>query len=423
MSPFFDRAIQFVPFLIVVLVIWLLVRPTFLRRFLSGIREKSIYRTERPGSRDQPIRRFALPYVAGLWCVFFLAGIALGTPALSAEDLQQYQSYRILLAMPCLIAAVAVHLRPNHSRELKYTLLLAPVPAVGLFLAGAELRDLGRTLDGPVEYAVWAILELISLWYLFAFIAVSLSLHSLVMSADTAGTASESMRGYVFAFLRAPSFGPLTLFCLASNPDVAIVLLSGRYVVVEAFRRHPIVYLRSFQYEGAATTFGRAIAPALAPFGVINALVHGSQTGRVLLAKTSIWQFGLLTTVSDSAWKNWVSHAIARCKLVVIDCTVRTESVDWEIETALRQRDPDRVLLMTLGPDAVVAAASATLLSYSADRAGTKRLRAETAAWAGAATGIDLPKARRVDMWVWLFVFAFIVARFLVLTYLLSMAA
>jgi hypothetical protein len=122
MSSFFDLAISFIPFLLVVLVIWLLVRPTLLRRFVSGIREKYTYRTEQPVSRDRPIRRFALPYVAGLWCVFVLAGIALGTPALSAEDLQHYRLYRILLTMPCLIAAVFVHLRPNHSRELKYIL-------------------------------------------------------------------------------------------------------------------------------------------------------------------------------------------------------------------------------------------------------------------------------------------------------------
>ena len=266
----------------------------------------------------------------------------------------------------------------------------------------------------------WAFVELISLWYLFAFAAVSLSLRTLVNSGDTAGSAGGKRRNYVFAFFRSRSFGPLALFCLALSPDVAIVLLCGRYVFIEAFRRHPIVYLRSFQYEGAAATFGRAIAPALAPFGVISALVHGTQTGRVLLSSTSIWQFGLLATVSDTAWKNWVSDAIARCTLVVIDCTVRTESVDWEIQTALRERDPDRVLVMTVGTDGAVAAGSATLLTYSADRAGTKQLRADIAAWAGAATGIDLRKARRIALWVWLVVFAFIIARLLVITYLVS---
>jgi hypothetical protein len=215
---------------------------------------------------------------------------------------------------PFLIAAIFVHLRPNHSRQLKYTLLLGSIPATDVFLFGAVIRDQLSAVDFSTERSILIALLLlavvvVSLWWVIAFIAISLSLPYLIR-AWTREAKPPKAQLYVFSLLRMRFFTLSILPCLLVAPVIAIIFLSGRFVLGQAFRRHPIVYLRSFRYEGSTAIFGRAVAPGLAPFGVIRALVHESQTGRTLLSKTSIWQFGVLATVSDASWRSWVEDAI-----------------------------------------------------------------------------------------------------------------
>jgi len=424
LGPTLETAIALIPFTIVMTVLWLAVRPTFFRRLLSGMREKRLYRKGRMLAAGKPPPTFTFPYVIVAWSFFFVMGISFPPPALLSGSLdqiaelgRQYNSYRLLAMIPLVMAAVVIHLRPNHSRELKYTLVLILLPAVSLFATGAQTRDLfsGRSIETAhptiaysIIYAVVVFVSLaISLWYVFVFLALSLFASYWIKT----GRVTRSSSGKIgFAFFRVRFFGPFMLLC-GLAPDIAVVFLGGRYVLGEAFRRHPIVYLRSFRHEGAGKIFGRAIAPALAPFGVIRALVHESQTGRVLLSSTSIWQFGSLETVPDASWQSWVSDAVRSSSLAVIDCTVRTESVDWEIQTSLRELDAGRVLVMTTDQAPVVAANGATVSSYAADRGGIKRLRAQVTSWAGQALNINMRKAKGIAACVWLLVLATVLLR------------
>jgi len=422
MSSFIEVALSLLPFAVLLTVVWSLLRPTFFRRLVAGIREKKIYQKERTLAKGEPPPNFVLPYVIVIWCLFIIIGLILGPPEFngSLEEgvkiARHYRPYRDLAVPVLLIAAVVIHLRPNHSRELKYTLILSLVPAIGLFGTGAVIREQTNVLSISIELIIMLVFLIISHWYFLFLIILSYWVRTGYITRLT----RRKVGLYIFGFLRRRWFGPSVLLLLMLNPDVAIFLLIGRYVFVEAFRHHPIVYLRSFRYEGAAMIFGRAIAPALAPFGVIRALVHGSQTGRNLLYRTSIWQFGLLATVSDALWQNWVSDAIRRGSLAVIDCTVWTESVDWEIQTSLRELGPSRVLVITVDQSLVVAAHGALIISYSTNRGGIDRLRVEVTSWASEALNIDARKAQRFGTFVWLVVLILIVGRFVLLTLLIS---
>jgi hypothetical protein len=422
-----DEIYSYLPQALLLTAILLVVLPTFIRRFLAGIREKAIYKTERTLTTDRPLPRFALPYVVIIWCISPIIGIICAplleaVPAILADfyqgDLTGFEKLPVVLVgmanviirefttfekLPLVLVAIAVviiHLRPNHSRELKYTLLIGAMPAFTLFMSGPEVLA-GFIFASNESFIPFLLLIQLILWPVCAFVAASWYMSYWVRTRDV--TQCSSIGPYVFSFFRSRSLGPVSLLCLFFFPSLAIVLFTGRYVLVEAFRRHPIIYLRSFHHEEAARTFGRAISPALGPFGVIKALVHGSQTGRLLLSGTSIWQFGIVTTVSDASWQTWVSEAIQNCSLAVIDCTVRTESVDWEIQTSLGKLDPSRILVINMDySGARVMPHGVSAVPYSIDRRGLARLRSQVTSWAHKALNIDERRARRVRRCAWL---------------------
>lgn len=403
-----ELLVQLLPFALFLLVGWLLLGRSFLRRLLAGLREKKIYRREHPWIARESPTRFALPYVVVIWCFLLVSGIVFGPSSSEIKSIgdSSINAYRFFATLPFLIIAVVIHLRPNHSRELKYTLLLGSIPAVTLFLSGPYIRDQFVTADFSIASFVFLSIYLIlvivmGFWWVVVVIAISL----LLKAGTIARSRPIKIQRYIFSFLRMPSVGFFVLPSLFFAPAFAIIFLTGRFVFGEAFRRHPIVYLRSFRYERSAATFGRALAPALAPFGIIQALVHESQTGRILLSKSSIWQFGMLATVPNALWQGWVEGAIRNCSLVLIDCSVQTESVEWEIETALRETDPARVLVITTGQTADVATTGATILSYSTDKGGIKQLRAQVSFWAEKTLQMDLRKARWIAACFWGFLF------------------
>jgi hypothetical protein len=218
-------------------------------------------------------------------------------------------------------------------------------------------------------------------------------------------TGSPKFVIYTFAFLRSPAFGPLVLPAMFYAQGFAMIFLVGRYLLVEAFRRYPVVYLRSFHYEGAVVVFGRAIAPLISRIGVVQALVHGAQTGHVLVSRTSVWQFGVLETVSDDIWRDWVKDRLRSASLAIVDCSTRTESVEWEIRTSLDALGEQRVLVITTGPDTASLVAASSLIAYSRDRRGLALLRSRVKSWAGHLLGFNATKSVCIGIAVWALTF------------------
>ena len=138
----------------------------------------------------------------------------------------------------------------------------------------------------------------------------------------------------------------MLILLLSGFDDLLLVLLVVRYKAIERFLQRPIVYLRSFQHQHANQVFGRAIAPALSGYGVIIGLVHNLQTGSRLFSRTSLWQFGWMAVVPEGRWQEWVSTALDRASLAIVDCSVVTESVLWEIRTAVSALDVTRIAVI-----------------------------------------------------------------------------
>jgi hypothetical protein len=158
----------------------------------------------------------------------------------------------------------------------------------------------------------------------------------------------------------------------------------------------PVIYLRSFHYDDASNVFGDAVAPALAPFGVVKGLVHSQQTGGALFSRTSIWQLGLMTTVPDARWKDWVTKALRSAGLVIIDSSVPTGSVMWEISSALHYVDRRRVLIIASDRAPINTTDDVKVITYGQGPKAMARLQRDVAGWAGRALSLPSDGSRFV---------------------------
>lgn len=136
----------------------------------------------------------------------------------------------------------------------------------------------------------------------------------------------------------------LLLFAL-----IAFVLI--RYAAGESLARFPIIYLRAFSSKDVVRTFTRIVAPALSKLHVLVGLTLRRE--RKLLVKA---RFGpsaaSLYVVPDDVWKSWVQSELRRSYAVLLDYSVPTENLDWELAEALRLNDASRVAIL-VGPTPV----------------------------------------------------------------------
>jgi hypothetical protein len=173
-----------------------------------------------------------------------------------------------------------------------------------------------------------------------------------------------------------------------------------RYLIVERFRQQPVIYLRSFHYDDAAEVFGDAIAPAVAPCGVVKGLVHSQQTGGALFSRTSFWQLGLMATVPDARWKDWVTKALRSARLVIIDNSMPTGSIKWEIAAALQAVDPRRVLVIARDQAATNTTVDVEVIKYGQGRKAMAQLHRDIAGWVGRALPGGLPSRLLAAVWI-----------------------
>lgn len=137
-----------------------------------------------------------------------------------------------------------------------------------------------------------------------------------------------------------------------------------RYFVRPYVTRHPFLYLRSFEDASARRFVAQILTPSVGTRGVIVGLVHDEQTGEELHRTTEEGSYAALFAVPDSAWQNWVISSLGSCTGVVLDMSIPSASIAWELDQALRHLPPDRILVIsrTAIPEYVTAAGVETLV-------------------------------------------------------------
>jgi hypothetical protein len=263
----------------------------------------------------------------------------------SKEFFSDIDSILKVIANMFIAFAFFLHFRPNLKREKKYYFLLVGVAILFLTLA-TDSKNFNTEASEPIQgiLGVWLNIFLWIIIY-FGIIGVITTVFVKYKLAKKSKYPDSFILGSYKGF-RLFGFPILILSILFTWPFFLIPYLMIRYILTEYMRIFPIVYLRSFHYKESTEVFADLIAPVASQFGVITCLVHEKQKGSDIFAKTHITDQGQTFTISDEYWQDWVQDKLKRCSAVIIDSSVGSESVHWEIVTANKLVDPNRIILL-----------------------------------------------------------------------------
>lgn len=121
---------------------------------------------------------------------------------------------------------------------------------------------------------------------------------------------------------------------LIFDGPLVMTVLMIRFHVGERLSARPILYFRSFSDGHAPRVFSRIVAPAAAVHGVVVALVHDQQRGSDLQGSLHPMQCATVLAVPEDEWRSWVEHQLSRASAVILDRSVLSKGLEWELAAA-----------------------------------------------------------------------------------------
>jgi hypothetical protein len=322
---------------------------------------------ERPEPPRTSLTALGLTALAQL---LFLPVLGVGIDLAGAHP-RSAQTTALFLGLVLLLLAIQVHRLPQHDRTPKYVLLW-----LGTFAVGAK-----GILDSSMRQQQPGMLLLLLLY------PVILLTAAVAHRGDRSAGAPPSLAAFVRHRLNmalAPSLGvrAFLVFLAVRSTAMLPVMLVQRYFARRDVARSPVLYLRSYSDHLASTFFGKALAPAVGARAVLIGLVHEMQTSRQLHRQAALAHHADVYVLSDADWQRWVVASLQGSLGVIIDVSVMTPSLRWEIEQALHHLPPARVLLVSRTDVDESLSAGADSYRYSLDTRPDRTLaRERIAAW------------------------------------------
>lgn len=129
--------------------------------------------------------------------------------------------------------------------------------------------------------------------------------------------------------------------------QILYAYLALRYVMKSEMEKHPILFLRSFRYSETPAVFGRIVSPVASRFGVIIALTHQSQPPSDLHRDTSSIAQANVRFAADDSWQEILSRYLKSSSAAIIDLTVESQGVSWELHEALQTLGKHSVVVLS----------------------------------------------------------------------------
>lgn len=162
---------------------------------------------------------------------------------------------------------------------------------------------------------------------------------------------------------------------------LALILLMVRYSVYERMLVNPIVFLRSFHSQESTVALGRVITATAGRHAPIVALTHSLQPPETLLAEMQPDHTARLYTSSNSNWRQWVTQHLECCRAVILDATLTTQGLQWELQQAYTLVDHDRIAVLAVQGTNLVHPRDIQHFYYRLDWAGKRNLRRQLNHW------------------------------------------
>jgi hypothetical protein len=153
-----------------------------------------------------------------------------------------------------------------------------------------------------------------------------------------------------------------------------------RYFAGESLTRFPVVYLRAFSSDNVFHTFTSVIAPAISSVHVIVGLTPKGERKKLIKG-----HFGpstaALYVVPDKVWQVWVQRELERAYAVILDFSVPTENLTWELGEALRVCDRSRITMFVQDGMYIDAPQEIGRIALGATRTSRSKARRELRHW------------------------------------------
>lgn len=154
---------------------------------------------------------------------------------------------------------------------------------------------------------------------------------------------------------------------------IATLYLLARFFVGQRMAEAPCLYLRSFSHDGVAKAFGKIVGPGLASSAVVIGLAHVTQTAQEVNRRAHPLYRARLRMVPDEQWKEWVEDQLRVCSAVVLDMTITTPGVTWELERCLEVMPAERIAVLINDGDALALPDVVTIVACSPNWLGRRR--------------------------------------------------
>jgi hypothetical protein len=291
------------------------------------------------------------------------------------------------LGQLALLVALYLHYSGRSSRRAKYDWLLTGFVTSG-FTGGGAFALLNGTAINPAGGVLLSAIVAINLFiYWLVWIVVQWAIAAFVKSLALRHREAnmyyqiQSPALFVVAML----FGPLL---------IAYVLL--RFHLRPLMHRHPIVYVRAFRNQTAPLVFAKVVAKATRRVGVLVGLAHRLQRPSDLQTGLEVVEQADFAVSPDDAWQSWMTEVLQRAAVVVVDATIESASLDWEIDQALRAVGANRVAILSPQESARIQS-GVVQFQYGPDSKSISRCRRDLRNWLRLRVGEVLPHASTVS--------------------------
>lgn len=169
------------------------------------------------------------------------------------------------------------------------------------------------------------------------------------------------------------------------------VLLLMRYYTIYYMSFFPILYLRSFRYANGPTAFTKIISGPSSRIGVVFALAHKLQPPSELHGQLSFDKQAHASLISDEDWKIWLIQKLRVAFIVIIDLTIESDSLSWELSESLRLVPNQRIIIFQHADTAVKSPELIECIRYDLSKKGIKKARKLFKIW------LDKTKEKAVE--------------------------
>lgn len=129
--------------------------------------------------------------------------------------------------------------------------------------------------------------------------------------------------------------------------SLAVIVVVYAYYGRTALKKHSILYLRSFSYKNAPRILERIVLPATRGAGFLTAITHQLQKPIEILPKTKGALDNIdLEILDDEAWQDWVIQQLKKSSAAIIDLTILTKGVLWELDQAINILPSDKIVVL-----------------------------------------------------------------------------